>query len=49
MLASMPDYSIQVIENLQVMGTGTLLSFITAQAGDGKRQDQTRPWRTVDR
>jgi len=37
MLASRPDYSIQVIENLQVMGTNTVLSFITAQGRRGEK------------
>jgi hypothetical protein len=30
MLASRPNYSTQVIEDLPVMGTGTVLSFIAA-------------------
>jgi hypothetical protein len=43
MLASRPDYSIPVIENLRVMGTSTVLSFIGGSGpATGKGRIKTR-------
>ena len=49
MLASKPDYSIQVIDNLPAKSTGAVLSFIAAIEGPttGKGRIKTRRWRRL--